>query len=128
MHASPPRFRRRAIASVVAVCAAVVPHADAFADAPRRHQLPTPRDLRVRDLDKVVAAYSKFPGRMYAGSLPMDHRATTSKGANPRGDRTGFLQFWLFVPDVIQVNNTMAAWCEWVIPLFDRLAFVHFPP
>ncbi len=40
----------------------------------------------------------------------MDHNATTKRGANPNGDRTGFLQFWLFVPDVVKVENTMASW------------------
>jgi hypothetical protein len=71
--------------------------------------LPTPYDLRVIDLDKAVNAFASFPGRMYAGSLPMDHKSETP-GQNPTGERTGFLQFWLFVPDVIAAKDTMVAW------------------
>ena len=71
--------------------------------------LPTPYDLRVIDLDKTVNAFASFPGRMYAGSLPMDHKSDTP-GQNPNGERTGFLQFWLFVPDVIAAKDTMVAW------------------
>ena len=52
--------------------------------------LPTPYDLRVIDLDKTVNAFASFPGRMYAGSLPMDHKSDTP-GQNPNGERTGFL-------------------------------------
>ncbi len=40
----------------------------------------------------------------------MDHVATTPRGANPSGRRTGFLQFWLFVPDVAAAENTLASW------------------
>jgi hypothetical protein len=69
-----------------------------------------PADFRVHSLAKVVKAFDKFPGRMYAGSLPMDHTSTTSNGANPNGERTGYLTFWLFVPDTIKAKNTMAAW------------------
>jgi carboxypeptidase D len=73
------------------------------------YQLPTPADLRVNDLDQVVTAFSQFPGRMYAGSLPMDHTSFTP-GSNPTNERTGFLQFWLFVPDKITAKDTMVAW------------------
>lgn len=78
-------------------------------DADAAYQLPTAADLRVRDLDQVVSAFSQFPGRMYAGSLPMDH-ASFTPGANPNNERTGFLQFWLFVPDEIAAKDTMVAW------------------
>ncbi|KAG7338085.1 serine carboxypeptidase [Nitzschia inconspicua] len=73
------------------------------------YQLPTAADFRVKDLDQVVSAFSKFPGRMYAGSLPMDHKSFTP-GANPNQERTGYLQFWLFVPDKIAAKDTMVAW------------------
>ena len=112
-HSSPLPSLRRAVAFVAAWAAIEVANAttsSSSSSSTSRRQLPTPHDLRVRDLDKVVAAYSKFPGRMYAGSLPMDHRSTTAMGANPDGYRTGNLQFWLFVPDVIEAENTMAAW------------------
>jgi len=70
-----------------------------------------PADFRVHhNLNKVVKAFDKFPGRMYAGSLPMDHASTTIDGANPDGERTGYLTFWLFVPDEIKAKNTMSAW------------------
>jgi carboxypeptidase C (cathepsin A) len=72
-------------------------------------KLPTAYDLRVIDLDRAVDAFSSFPGRMYAGSLPMDHKSDTP-GRNPYNERTGYLQFWLFVPDVIAAKNTMVAW------------------
>jgi carboxypeptidase C (cathepsin A) len=71
--------------------------------------LPTAYDLRVRDLDKVVQAFASFPGRMYAGSLPMDHTSFTP-GSNADNKRTGFLQFWLFVPDKTAAPGTMSAW------------------
>jgi len=47
---------------------------------------------------------------MYAGSLPMDHKSTTVLGANPNGERTGNLNFWLFVPNKIKAENTISAW------------------
>ena len=74
------------------------------------YTLPFPADFRVQNLDKVVKAFEKFPGRMYAGSLPMDHKSTTVLGANPNGERTGNLNFWLFVPDKIKAENTISAW------------------
>jgi carboxypeptidase C (cathepsin A) len=72
--------------------------------------LPIAADFRVQNLGKVVKAFEKFPGRMYAGSLPMDHKSTTVLGANPNGERTGNLNFWLFVPDKIKAENTISAW------------------
>jgi hypothetical protein len=47
---------------------------------------------------------------MYSGSLPMDHVSTTVGGANPDGLRTGFLQFWLFVPNEQAAPDTLSAW------------------
>jgi carboxypeptidase C (cathepsin A) len=72
--------------------------------------LPTPSDLLVHDLDQVVQAFGAFDGKMYAGSLPMDHVSTTVDGANADGLRTGFLQFWLFIPTTQAVPNTISAW------------------
>jgi carboxypeptidase D len=74
------------------------------------YTLPLPADFLVQNLDKVVKAFEKFPGRMYAGSLPMDHKSTTVLGANPNGERTGNLNFWLFVPNKIKAENTISAW------------------
>lgn len=91
----------------LSLCQVVVEGGSSANDA--SYQLPTAADLRVRDLDQVVSAFAQFPGRMYAGSLPMDH-ASFTPGANPQNQRTGFLQFWLFVPDEIAAKDTMVAW------------------
>ena len=77
--------------------------------------LPTPSDLVVEDLDQVVQAFGAFDGTMYAGSLPMDHVSTTVGGANPDGLRTGFLQFWLFVPNHQAAPDTLSAWVRCVV-------------
>ena len=76
--------------------------------------LPTPSDLVVKDLDQVVQAFGAFDGTMYAGSLPMDHVSTTVGGANPHGLRTGFLQFWLYVPNHQAAPDTLSAWVRYV--------------
>ena len=68
--------------------------------------LPTMDDLLVTNLDKVVPVYGEFDGKMYAGSLPVDH--TTS--ADEDGKRTGNMFFWLFVPDAPSVPDTMVSW------------------
>jgi carboxypeptidase C (cathepsin A) len=39
----------------------------------------------------------------------MDHPSSTP-GSNPNNERTGFLQFWLFVPDEFAAKDTMVAW------------------
>jgi carboxypeptidase D len=67
--------------------------------------LPSSEDLRVRDLAEFYPAYASFEGKMFAGSLPIDHEQPD--GTAPR---TGNLQFWLFVPDAPTVPNTMASW------------------
>eukprot|EP00529_Nitzschia_sp_RCC80_P005731 CAMPEP_0113494036 /NCGR_PEP_ID=MMETSP0014_2-20120614/28902_1 /TAXON_ID=2857 /ORGANISM="Nitzschia sp." /LENGTH=1012 /DNA_ID=CAMNT_0000387921 /DNA_START=167 /DNA_END=3207 /DNA_ORIENTATION=- /assembly_acc=CAM_ASM_000159 len=79
-------------------------------DALAADLLPTPSDLVVKDLDQVVQAFGAFDGTMYAGSLPMDHVSTTVGGANPDGLRTGFLQFWLYVPNHQAAPDTLSAW------------------
>jgi hypothetical protein len=61
-----------------------------------------PADFRVHNLNKVVKAFDNFPGLDECTS-------TTINGANPNGDRTGYLTFWLFLPDNIKATNTMAA-------------------
>ena len=77
--------------------------------------LPTPSDLVVKDLDQVVQAFGAFDGTMYAGSLPMDHVSTTVGGANPDGLRTGFLQFWLYVPNHQAAPDTLSAWVRFFV-------------
>mmetsp|Transcript_5224 Transcript_5224/g.9273 ORF Transcript_5224/g.9273 Transcript_5224/m.9273 type:complete len:697 (+) Transcript_5224:32-2122(+) len=73
------------------------------------YKLPDPHELQVNKLENVVEAFKSFPGRMYAGSLPMDHESFTP-GRNPENKRTGFLQFWLFIPDEIAAEGTMVSW------------------
>lgn len=75
----------------------------AAAHAKPQHDLPTLEDLRVRNLEKTVPAYALFEGQMFAGSLPMDNDDGTNQ-------RTGFLQFWLFVPDKPTAPDTMISW------------------
>ena len=75
-------------------------------------------NLRLSNLQETFPAYASFPGRMYAGSLPMDHPTnsdTSTKGKyqhhkQPQPQRTGFLQFWLFVPDQTAAPGTMVSW------------------
>ena len=68
--------------------------------------LPTPQDLVVQDLEHEYPAFASFEGRMYAGSLPMDNDG----GDSNHHRRTGFLQFWLFLPDRPSVPQTMISW------------------
>lgn len=95
-----------AAAQVLGLGLLSVPTAAAAAHAkPHQHDLPTLEDLRVRNLEKTVPAYALFEGQMFAGSLPMDN--SNSDGTN---QRTGFLQFWLFVPDKPTAPDTMVSW------------------
>lgn len=129
MKGSRPSRQLSSLRAVVAVAVAVAvtvlfamtvttsTFADASADTHSRSRrrrlrlrLPSPSDLVVRDLDRVVPAFGAFDGTMYAGSLPMDHVAITRGGANPQGRRTGYLQFWLFVPNRQAAPDTIGAW------------------
>jgi carboxypeptidase C (cathepsin A) len=60
-----------------------------------------PRDFRVKThaIEKVVPAYARFAGEMYAGLLPMDN-----------GGRTGETMFWLFQPAFQSVKDTIVIW------------------
>jgi carboxypeptidase C (cathepsin A) len=62
-------------------------------------ELPKAADLRVYGLEKVEEAYAAFDGEMYAGTLPSDHDG-----------RVGQVMFWLFVPTVQAVNETLTLW------------------
>jgi len=59
----------------------------------------TPDDYLVEGLENVQPAYAEFPGKMYAGLIPMDH-----------GGRHGEMMFWLFKPDEQLVPDTFAIW------------------
>lgn len=59
----------------------------------------TPDDYLVEGLENVEPAYADFPGKMYAGLIPIH-----------RGNRSGEIMFWLFKPDEQTVPNTMASW------------------
>jgi len=59
----------------------------------------TPEDFLVQGLEDVEPAYADFPGRMYAGTLPMDN-----------GDRHGEIMFWLFEPEQQSVPNSLVTW------------------
>jgi carboxypeptidase C (cathepsin A) len=60
-------------------------------------------DFLVEGLEKVQPAYAQFPGKMYAGTLPITHR-------NQYRDVHGEMMFWLFEPDAQSVENTLVIW------------------
>lgn len=59
----------------------------------------TKEDFLVTGLEQVEPAYAQFPGKMYAGTLPID-----------RDGRRGEMMFWLFEPDAQSVPETIAIW------------------
>jgi hypothetical protein len=59
----------------------------------------SPDDFLVTDLAQVEPAYASFDGKMYAGTLPTNH-----------GERTGQMMFWLFVPRVQLVSDSLVVW------------------
>jgi carboxypeptidase D len=59
----------------------------------------TPDDFLVEGLELVQPAYADFPGKMYAGLLPMTH-----------GERYGEMMFWMFQPDEQTVENSLTIW------------------
>lgn len=61
--------------------------------------LPPSSEFRVDALDKIVPAYAKFDGKMFAGTLPMNN-----------GKRTGETMFWLFEPRKQMVENSIVIW------------------
>jgi hypothetical protein len=60
-------------------------------------------DYLVTDLDKIVPAYGKFDGKMYAGMLPIDVDVAPE-------DKRGELMFWLFQPRKPVASDTFTIW------------------
>lgn len=56
----------------------------------------TPDDFLVTGLEKIQPAYAQFPGKMYAGLIPVG--------------RKGKMMFWLFEPDTQSVEDTLVVW------------------
>ena len=57
-------------------------------------------EFRVRGLEGYEPAFAEFQGDMYAGLLPIDNG----------GDRVGRMMFWLFEPEVQEVEKSMVIW------------------
>jgi hypothetical protein len=60
-------------------------------------------DYLVTNLDKIVPAYGKFDGKMYAGMLPIDVDVAPE-------DKRGELMFWLFQPRKPVASDTLTIW------------------
>ena len=60
-------------------------------------------DYLVTDLHKIVPAYGKFDGKMYAGMLSIDVDSAPE-------DKRGELMFWLFKPHKTVASDTLTIW------------------
>lgn len=65
--------------------------------------LPTMESFRVLGLESIEPAYAQFEGKMYAGLLPITHES-------PERKVKGEMMFWMFEPDVQEVDNTLVIW------------------
>jgi Serine carboxypeptidase len=59
--------------------------------------------FRVLGLENIEPAYAQFDGKMYAGVLPITH-------SSPERTVEGDMMFWLFEPEVQEVENTLVIW------------------
>jgi len=60
-----------------------------------------PSDFLVQGLEDIEPAFAQYPGKMYSGTLAVDH-----------DDVVGEMMFWLFAPDEPAVENkkTLTVW------------------
>jgi len=65
-----------------------------------------PNDFWVQNLQEIEPAFASFPGKMYAGLLPV----SIAGGHHDTNKNEAEFMFWLFVPNQQSVPDTMTIW------------------